>query len=132
MRRRLLALALVFLPVQGSATALVSGARTGHSHCSGQVCRCGSGPSRATHCPPKKAAAASCHQNADPLGALMQAAGCHGAQDEASAPVSSRPQVVPTPFDVGPAFRSFVLAATLATGARPGFLQIDLPPPRIA
>lgn len=131
MRRRLLALALVFLPVQGSASTLVAGASPGHSHCSGDVCRCAArGPS---HCPPKRQASIpSCHETRAPLGALVQAAGCQGSQDEAGAPVSTRPQLAPAPFDVGPAFRTSALAPVPPRPARPGFVQIDLPPPRTA
>jgi hypothetical protein len=126
MRRRLLALALALLPLQGSAATLAAGTPDGHSHCTGDVCRC------VSHCPPKKPAARSCHEVEGPLGALIQSAPCHGAQDEAAAPVSTRPQVTPAPFDVGPAFRTFTLAASAATAVLPGFLQIDLPPPRTA
>ena len=127
MRRRLLALALALLPLEGSAATLVAGAPAGHAHCAGDVCRC------VSHCPTKKPAAPrSCHEVEAPLGAAIQAASCHGAQDEAGAPVSTRPQVTPEPFDLGPAFRTFALAAVPATGALPGFLQIDLPPPRTA
>lgn len=126
MRRRLLALALALLPVEGSAATLVAGAPSGHAHCSGSVCRC------ASHCPPKKQAAPSCHEREAPLGALMHGARCQGEPDEASAPVSSRPQVTPAPFDVGPAFRASALAVAPETGVRAGFLQIDFPPPRTA
>lgn len=125
--RRLLALLLVFLPVQGSAATLLSGRATGHAHCSGDVCRC------ASHCPPKKPAAArSCHEAEAPLGALLHGARCGGDADGSAAPVSSRPQVTPEPFDVGPAFRSAALVVGAETDARAGFLQIDLPPPRTA
>jgi heme A synthase len=123
--RRLLALALALLPVQGSAATLVAGAPSGHAHCTGDVCRC------VSHCPPKKTAARPCHEAEAPRGALVQAATC-GAQEEAAAPVSTRPQVTPAPFVLGPAFRTFELATSAATGALPGFLQIDLPPPRTA
>ena len=126
MRRRLLALALALLPVQGSAATLVAGAPAGHSHCAGDVCRC------VSHCPPKKPAARSCHEAEAPLGALIQAAPCGGAEEEAAAPVSTRPQMTPAPFDVGPAFATFALAPDTAAGALPGYLHIDLPPPRTA
>jgi hypothetical protein len=123
MLRRLLALALALLPLQGAAT-LVTEAPSDHAHCSGTVCRC------VSHCPPKKKAARPCHEAAAPLGALVQSAGCRTGQDEAAAPVSTRPHVTPAPFDLGPAFKSVALAVPAASPALPGFLQIDLPPPR--
>jgi hypothetical protein len=123
MRRRLLAFALALLPVHGSAAVLFAGPAS-HAHCTGDLCRC------ASHCPPKKPSSMPCHGTEEPLGALIQSAGCHAGQDAAGAPVSSRPQVTPQPFDLGPAFGTFTLASSAATGALPGFLHIDLPPPR--
>jgi hypothetical protein len=125
--RRLLALALVLLPLQGSAATLVAGAPEGHAHCSGDACRC------VSHCPPKKPSASlPCHETEAPLGALLQAARCHGGQDEAAAPVSSRPQLTPAPLAASPELLTFALATAAPAGALPGFLHIDLPPPRTA
>ena len=124
MLRRVLALALALLPLHGSAATLLAGEPAGHAHCTGEVCRC------VSHCPPKKAAARSCHEPEAPKGALIQAAGCQGAQDETAPPVASRPHLTPDPFDVGPAFHTSTLVPPSASGALSGFSQIDLPPPR--
>jgi hypothetical protein len=128
--RRLLALAVVLLPVPGSAFSLM--VPTSAAHCGERVCKC------AHHCPMtrkpaaggEKKAAPSCHQEAPSARIFWQPGACGAAQPSPEAPPPVRPHVAETASDFTPAPRAAAARSAERTDPAAGFLEIVLQPPR--
>jgi hypothetical protein len=126
--RRLLALAVVLLPVPGSAFSLMSPPSA--AHCGERVCKC------AHHCPMSRKPAAgtaakpSCHEEAPSASRFWQQGPCGAAQGSAEAPPPVRPHVAEGTFTVA----TFAPSASLPPPPRgepaSGFLDRLLLPPR--
>ena len=128
--RRLLALAVVLLPVPGSAFSLIVPASA--AHCGERVCKC------AHHCPMtrkpavdgQKKAAPSCHEEAPPVSAFWQPGACGAAQPSPEAPPPVRPHVAEAGAGFTPAPRTAVVLPAERIDPAAGFLEIVLQPPR--
>jgi hypothetical protein len=126
--QRVLALAVVSLPVPGSAFSLI--APPGGAHCGEQVCRC------AHHCPMRtpaeraQKAKPSCHEEAPAAATFWQPGGCGAPPQGTEAPPPVRPHVAEAAFDLGPADVGAAPIVPLWLDPAAGFRTIDLPPPR--
>ncbi|MET0555618.1 MAG: hypothetical protein ABW221_21440 [Vicinamibacteria bacterium] len=128
--KRLLALAVVLLPVPGGAFSLVVPASA--SHCGERVCRC------AHHCPMTrkpageagKKAAPSCHQEAPLASTFWQPGACGAAQPGAEAPPPVRPHVAEAGTDFTPLPRAVSVRSAERIHPAAGFVEIVLQPPR--
>ena len=128
--RRLLALAVVLLPVPGSAFSLIVPASA--AHCGERVCKC------AHHCPMTRKPAAggptmaapSCHEEAPLASTFWQPGACGAAQPGPEAPPPVRPHVAEAASDVAPAPRASERVPVERTRPAAGFLEIVLQPPR--
>jgi hypothetical protein len=127
--RRLLALAVVLLPVPGSAFSLMVPASV--AHCGERVCKC------AHHCPmtrkPAQGAAAakpSCHEEAPAASTFWRPGACGAAQASPEAPPPVRPHVQEASFDFTPIPRATSARTAERIDPAAGFLEIVLQPPR--
>jgi hypothetical protein len=127
--KRLLALAMVLLPVPGSAFSLMVPASS--AHCGERVCKC------AHHCPMtrkpadgQKKAAPSCHQEAPAVSTFWQPGACGAAQPGPEAPPPVRPHVAEAGTDFTPAPRTAAIGAAERVDPAAGFVEIVLQPPR--
>jgi hypothetical protein len=126
--RRLLALAVVLLPVPGSAFSLIVPASA--AHCGERVCKC------AHHCPmtrkPVEGAQpkASCHEEAPAVSTFWQPGACGAAQPGPEAPPPVRPHVAEAGAGFTPAPRTAVVLPAERIDPAAGFLEIVLQPPR--
>jgi hypothetical protein len=126
MPRRLLALVVALLAAQPSVGWAVQVAGLIRSaHCTDEVCFC----KAARHCPPRKAAAGSCHEAAAPR-TLISGACNHGGD---VAPLTAvRVDVAPgAPVLAAPPMTGGT-SVPVAAAALAGHLEIHSPPPRPA
>ena len=128
--RRLLALAVVLLPVPGSAFSLIVPASA--AHCGERVCKC------AHHCPmtrkpaagsPAKAAP-SCHEEAPLATTFWQPGACGAAQPSPEAPPPVRPHVAEAAAGLTPPPCAPAALPTERTRPAAGFLEGVWLPPR--
>jgi hypothetical protein len=128
--RRLLALAVVLLPVPGSAFSLI--VPPSAAHCGERVCKC------AHHCPMtrkpavdgQKKAAPSCHEEAPVASTYWQQGACGAAQQSPEAPPPVRPHVAESASDLTPPPCAPAARPTERTRPAAGFLEIVIQPPR--
>jgi hypothetical protein len=122
--RRLVAMALVFLPLQGFVSAaFASGDTHKHGTCTDHVCAC------VRHCPPKKAAAHSCHESAPVSPLAFEPGRCQHGGTGTAAPVVA-PHIVPATVETGAAFVTAPAVVARPSEPRRGFLHVDRKPPR--
>jgi hypothetical protein len=127
--KRLLALAVVLLPVPGSAFSLVAPASS--SHCGAAVCRC------AHHCPMSRKpagaarqAAAPCHEEAPLASAYWQQGPCGAEQPNPEAPPPVRPHVAESAYAVAALAPAAPIRSPERTAPAAGFVRLVLQPPR--
>jgi hypothetical protein len=137
--RRLVGAVLLLAWVTIPSLAVASAATgDGHDGCSDHVCQCRkpAQPSPASHCPPKRTAAKSCHEDGE--GEPASAPSCSmtsrcGHDSAAAAPPAFRSDWAPRPSEglrVGDDARRAVAAA--AERPRAGHPRLDIQPPRTA
>lgn len=121
--RRLLALWLALLPLQGYASVVFAAESGTHGQCTDHVCAC------MRHCPPKKAGGHGCHEAAPASAFSLEPGRCDHPTDGTVAP-SVEPHVVPVAALLGRAFDRAPTVIAAAPRPHTGFLHIDLQPPR--
>lgn len=126
--RRLLALAVVLLPVPGGAFSLMVPASV--EHCGERVCKC------AHHCAPRKAAEraqkpAPCHEEPAPAArSFFEPGPCGAGRATAEAPPPVRPHLAEGRFDFTPLGRATAPEPAERLDPSSGFLDTLLQPPR--
>ena len=128
--RRVVAMLLLLGPVQASAASIFANQGDAHG-CTDHVCAC------VKACPTRKpakpaAAAGHCHGESAPVGPLMKPAGCGHGGGDAVAPALAPPHVIPSPSAAAPLTIAATVALPIDARLQSGFLEIDIPPPRLS
>jgi hypothetical protein len=122
MWRKSLVLLALSLSAGGAEIAPLLDGGAEAAACTDHVCLCH------RRNPSKQTEASPCHEHGDTSGAQMTAA-CH--HREVAAPAPARPQILPPAVVLLAPSRSDSLALAPPSGASPGHLRRDLPPPRL-
>jgi hypothetical protein len=127
--RRLLALLLALMPIEGAAATIVAnGVSVAHGACTDHVCSC---VKKAA--PSAPAGHRKCHGDdapAEPT-SLLKGFGCnHGDGDGVVSPALTRPHLLPFAVEVDPGFQSADLVGRRPAPPLAGFPHLDRKPPR--